>query len=99
MVVENLDYNKPIFAHSLRYNVIHVLLPHLERTSDYTDKGYDWFNITEFMWNSCRFYTTKEIAVGEYGGEISDICNGTLLFGDSNYDIQQFIINKGEENE
>lgn len=27
-----------------------------------------------------------------------DICNGVLLFGDSNYDIQQFIINKGEEN-
>ena len=67
-----IDYNKPIFC--IRGRDIEILLP-VQVTTKMVDKnmgettyeiiGYDWFNITDGHWNSCKCWHTPEEAVAK----------------------------------
>lgn len=83
MIDKNLDYNKPIMArgkskHS-RENKIYefILLPHIKEGS-YDIKGWDWFLIGDFEYNSCIFFANKVMAVEEYDKSGYKIFNGEL---------------------
>lgn len=55
-----LDYGKPVAATDGR--MVEILMP-VKKAGSYEIIGYDWFNLTDGVWNSTICFKTPEIAV------------------------------------